>query len=138
MDSVEISNCSVWPINKTLSDATTPSQNEPGSNGRETVLRIQQNSRITGASPSDCLVAGHSLEERGLPLCRDAVGLFYSPRWLGKKKKIGRSPRSVVDRVLNCDILVGEFEHESHYYVHSRINSLEKGMNSLFQPRAMS
>ena len=37
------------------------------------------------ASPSDCLVpyAGHYLGGEVLPLCRDAVGLFYKPRRLG-------------------------------------------------------
>ena len=40
--------------------------------------------KITENSSSDCLVsyAGHSL--RGwLPLCRDAVGVYYSPSRLG-------------------------------------------------------
>ena len=46
----------------TLSGATTPSQSEPGSDGNEGVLRIPHSSRITGASPSDCLVSylGHA------------------------------------------------------------------------------
>ena len=46
----------IWPIDKTLSDATTPGQNESGSNGNESVFSILQSSRITGASPSDCLM----------------------------------------------------------------------------------
>ena len=39
---------------------------------------------ITGTSPSDCLVSypGHSLEDI-LPLCKGAVGVFYSPSRLG-------------------------------------------------------
>ena len=41
----------------TLSGATTPGQNEPRSDGDEGVLCIPQNSRITGASPSDHLVS---------------------------------------------------------------------------------
>ena len=48
------------------------------------VLCIPQISIITGASPSGSLVSylGHSLEG-GLLLCRDAVGVFYSPSHLG-------------------------------------------------------
>ena len=56
---------SIWPIDRTLSGATTLGQNEPGSDGNKGVLRISQSSSITGASPSDCLVSypGHSLGE---------------------------------------------------------------------------
>ena len=47
---------SIWPIDRTLSGATTLSQSEPESNGNEGVLSIPQSSSITGTSPSDCLV----------------------------------------------------------------------------------
>ena len=55
---------SIWPIDRTLSSATTPVQSEPGSDGSEEVLCIPQSSSNTGTSPSDCLVSylGHSLE----------------------------------------------------------------------------
>ena len=45
------------------SDATTSSQNEPGSNSNKGTLCIPQNSNITGTTPLDCLVSypGHSL-----------------------------------------------------------------------------
>ena len=33
---------SIWPIDRTLSGATTPGQSEPGSNGNERVLHILQ------------------------------------------------------------------------------------------------
>ena len=48
---------------RTLSDATTPGQSGPGSNGKEGVLYIPKSSSITGASPSDYLVSyqGHLL-----------------------------------------------------------------------------
>ena len=56
---------SIWPIDKTLSGAFTAAQSWPGSNVNELVLRISQNTSITGTSPSDCLVSypGHSLGE---------------------------------------------------------------------------
>ena len=56
---------SIWPIDRTLSSATTPGQSGPGSNGNEGVLRIPQISSITGTSPSDGLMSypGHSLGE---------------------------------------------------------------------------
>ena len=47
---------SICPIDRTLSDATTSDQSEPGSDGNEGVLRISQSSSITGTSPSDFLV----------------------------------------------------------------------------------
>ena len=47
-------NSYIWPIDGTLSGATTSFQSRPGSNGNEGVLRIPQSSSITGASPSDC------------------------------------------------------------------------------------
>ena len=62
----------------TLSGATTPGQNEPGSDGSEGILRIPQSSSITESSPSDCLVSylGHSWGV--FPFYRDAVGVFYT------------------------------------------------------------
>ena len=56
---------SIWPIDKTLSGATTQAHSGPWSNGNEGVHRIPQSSSITEASPSDCLVSypGHSLGE---------------------------------------------------------------------------
>ena len=79
-----MSNSSIWPINRTLSVATTIGQSGSGSNGNEEVLHIPQSSR-TGASLSDCLVSypGHLLAGGILPFCRDAVGVFYSPSRLG-------------------------------------------------------
>ena len=78
---------SIWSIDRILSDATTPGQSGPGSNGNEGVLRIAQISSITGTSPSVCLVSypGHSLGGV-LPPCREAVGVFYSPCRLGKSR----------------------------------------------------
>ena len=56
---------SIWPIDRTLSGATTPGQSKSGSDDNEGVLHIPQNSNITGTSPSDSLVlySGHSLEK---------------------------------------------------------------------------
>ena len=45
----------IWPINRTLSGATTLGQSQPGSKGNEGVFRIPQSFSITVASPSDCL-----------------------------------------------------------------------------------
>ena len=49
-----MSNNSIWPIDRTLSGATTLGESGPGSDGNEGVPSISQKSR-TGASPSDCL-----------------------------------------------------------------------------------
>ena len=75
--------CSIWPIDRTLSGATTPGQGGSGSNGNEKALYIPQISNA-GASPSEGLMSypGHSLG-RVLPLCKDAVTVFSSPTQLG-------------------------------------------------------
>ena len=56
---------SLWPIDRALSGAITPSQSESGSDGNKGVLCIFQRSSITGASSSDCsvLYLGYPLEE---------------------------------------------------------------------------
>ena len=53
---------SIWPIDRNLSGATTPSQSGPGSDSNEEVLCNPQISSITKTSSSDCLVSylGHS------------------------------------------------------------------------------
>ena len=43
-----MSNSSIWPIDRTLSGATTPGQSGPESDGNEGVLRIPQSSSIIG------------------------------------------------------------------------------------------
>ena len=71
-------------INKTLKGTPNPGQSGPESNGNEEVLHIPQSSK-TEPSPLGCFVSypGHSLGGRSYPLCRDAVGVFYSPSQLG-------------------------------------------------------
>ena len=93
----------IWPIDRTLSSATTLGEIGPGSNGYEGVLCIFQRSSITGISPSNCLVSYQdthlacftllqrcswcilqsqptgSLVGRVLPLCIGVIGVFYSP-----------------------------------------------------------
>ena len=55
----------IWPIDRTLSGATTLRQSGSGSDDNKGVLHIPQSSGITGTSPSDCFVSypGHSLGE---------------------------------------------------------------------------
>ena len=54
-------------------------------------------------------------------------------RGILKKGKRG-NPRGVVANVLDCDIVVSEFELLSRYYVHFRTNALGKGMNFTYLP----
>ena len=70
---------SIWLIDRILSGDPVPGQNGPGSNSHEEVLHISHSSSITGTSPSDCLLSypGYSFG-RVLPLCREAVGVFWS------------------------------------------------------------
>ena len=66
-----------WPVDRTLSGATTLGQSGPGSDGNEGVLLISQSSSITGTTPSDCLVSYPG----------DAIGVFYRPSRLGQLKE---------------------------------------------------
>ena len=65
-------NSSIWPIDRTLPDATTPDQSGSGSDGNEVVFRIRQSSSITEVSSLDSLVSytGHSFDARLTPLQR--------------------------------------------------------------------
>ena len=90
-----MSNGFFLPIDKTLSGATTPGQSGPGNDGNEGVLRIPQTSSISGLHSSKhqnyCSLnirlfnaISRTLDgEWGLPLYRDAVGVFYSTNRLG-------------------------------------------------------
>ena len=42
----------------------------------------------------------------------------------------GESPRGVVDNVLDCEIILSEFELHSRYYVHFWANTLGNNVNS--------
>ena len=77
--SFNVKNC-IWPIDRTISGATTPGQRGFGSDGNEGILHIPQTSNFTVASPSDCLGSypGHSLV-RVSAFYRDTVGVFYNP-----------------------------------------------------------
>ena len=44
------------------------------------------------------------------------------------------SAHGIVANVLDCDIVVSEFELKSSYYIHFRNNTLKKGMNPLIPP----
>ena len=63
---------SIWPIDRTLSGATTPDQSGSGSDSNVGVLCISQSSSIIGTSQSDFLVSypGRLLEVGVLRLCR--------------------------------------------------------------------
>ena len=69
---------SIWSIDRTLSGATTPEQSGPGSDGKEGVLHIPQNSSIMGALPLDYSVsyAGHSLWGWGSYLSTEVQSVY--------------------------------------------------------------
>ena len=39
-----------------------------------------------------------------------------------------------VANVLDCDIIVSEFERQSRYYIDFRTNTIEKGINPFIDP----
>ena len=72
-------NSSIWPIDWTQTDTTTPGQSGAESNGNQRVLHITQSSK-TEALPFDGKYPGHSL---GGGCYHSAVSLFNCPSWLG-------------------------------------------------------
>ena len=48
-----------------------------------------------------------------------------------KSYNCGENPRAVVVNVLDCNIVVSEFELKSCYYIHFRTNSLKKDKDSI-------
>ena len=74
-------------LDRTLSVITTPGQSEPGSNANKGVFHIPQDWNFTIRYLN--VISGYSLG-RGevLLLCRDVVGVFYSPSRLGCANKV--------------------------------------------------
>ena len=93
--SISVQFSSIWPIDRTLSDATTPRQSGPGSDVNEGALRIPQSSSITEARRFDCLVIIRTLVGV-FSLGRDAVGVFYCFSRLSKAELEIREPCSKI------------------------------------------
>ena len=67
---------SIWPIDRTQSDATTLGQSGLGSDGNKGVFHIPESSSLIGTLPSDCLVSYYQDTQRGLTLllrCRRCI-----------------------------------------------------------------
>ena len=69
--------CSIWPIDRILSDATTLGQSGPGSDGNKGVLSIPQRTSITRARPSNCL-ASYLWQLLGEPYASVGMQSVYS------------------------------------------------------------
>ena len=54
-----MSSNSIWPMNRTLSGATTPGQSGPRSDNNKGVQHIPQSASINRTSLSDCLISHH-------------------------------------------------------------------------------
>ena len=76
-------NRSIWPIDVTQIGTTTPGQSGPGNNGYEGVLYIPQNSLLELDHQMQFSVISRTLVRGILLLCKDAIGIFYSPIRLG-------------------------------------------------------
>ena len=89
--SVSMSNSSIWPIDRTLSGATTPGQGGPGSNGNDGVLCIPQSSSVTRASLSDYLMSypRHSAEMQSVfsTAPDDLLKVALNNTWVLLRKK---------------------------------------------------
>ena len=82
---------SIWPIDWTLSGATTPGFSGPGIDSNKEALCISQSSSVTGSSPSLLFsVIYKTLVSGVLLLGRDAVSVFCRPSRLGHRILVGR------------------------------------------------
>ena len=116
---------SIWPIDRALLGVTTPGHSGPGSDGNEGILRIPPklqhfwNLTIRLFSVISRTVIGGG---EVLPLCREAVGVFYRPGLMGEEikswikvktfsspcicfKKKGRALQKLVVYVLYFDVV---------------------------------
>ena len=80
---------SIWLIDRILSNATTPGQSGPGSDGNKRVIYIPQSSNITEASPSDCLVSyqGYTLGESYPSVEKQSVYSAATADWAKKSER---------------------------------------------------
>ena len=81
-------NCSIWPINRTLSGATTTGLSWPEGDGKAGVLCISQSSSINEDLPSNCLVSylGLSLGESYSPAEIQSVYSTALAHWAIKNR----------------------------------------------------
>ena len=98
-----------------------------------------------------CLLEWHPSTFREVYYCRIPIEMQQVNYYLRRPLPIGSSkvfyehpqlyhwwlevcPHGVIVKVLDCGIVVSEFELQLHYYVHFQTNTLGKGMNLLILP----
>ena len=76
---------SICSIDRILSGATIPGKNRPGAMAEKGYSAFPKAPTLMEPHHQNVLVSytGHSLREEALLLCRDAVGVFYIPSWMG-------------------------------------------------------
>ena len=75
---------SIWPINRALSGATTPGQRNLGAMAMTSASHSPKLQHHWNLTISFFSVIFRTLVGGGLPLCRGAVSVFYSPSWQEK------------------------------------------------------
>ena len=107
-----MSNRSIRPIDRTLSDATTPGQSRPGSDGNKGIFRILQNSSITRASPLDCFASYQDTRRESLTSLQWCSRCILQPQPNGTgNKEVLYIPKSFKVRALSSDCLVSYIGH---------------------------
>ena len=130
-----MSNSSIWAIDRTLSGATTSDWSGLAIDGNEEVLCIPQIFKA-GASSSGCLVSypGHSWKgsypstEMLLVYSTASASWFEFTSFTHTHTCVGVwSPHGMMANMLDCNIIVSEFELQPYYYIHFQTNTLWKG-----------
>ena len=116
-----MSNSCIWPIDRTLSNVTTPDQSGPESDGNEEVLHIPQTSSTVASSSDDLMsYSGHSL---GKSYPSAVMQLAYSTApadWAGWKISIGYlKPENTLQiiNVKNCCLKPSLFTVDSNHWL---------------------
>ena len=120
---VWMSNSSLWAIDKTLSGAT----NGTGSDDIDGVFYILQSSSITEASSSYSLMSypWHLLGGGSYPLCRDKVGVFYSPSRLHQFNFFTFSTISISYlKQYNCVLINDYYQIETIIWNHIKVSKV--------------
>ena len=100
------------------------------------ILNFQESTTISNActkKSGNLLKAPRTYKERERGVGIQFWDICFFRNWI---RCSGLSPCGVMAKLLDCDIVLSEFDLHSRCYIHFRTNTLGKGMNPLI-PTAM-
>ena len=95
-----MSNSSILPLDRTLTGATSPSQNRPGSDCNKGVLRIPKSFSITEAPPADLFSVIARKHWEGY---HSTAPAYWTKYYSGRKKNEKEKARQKVEEEKNME-----------------------------------